>query len=120
MPMGYRNLKVWQKAMDCTEAVYKATKSFPKEEAFGLVSQMRRSVISIAANIAEGSGRNHSKEFIHFLSIANGSLRETETHVLIAQRLGYLTDDKTSFLLNMTEEIGKMMNRLIQSQRKNK
>src|SRR6266446_9707604 len=86
----YTDLVAWQKAMDLVEQVYKLTKSFPREELYGLTSQLRRAAISIPSNIAEGHCRNGSREFVHHLSIALGSLGETETQIMIAQRLGYI------------------------------
>ena len=87
---NYRGLIAWQKAMDFVDAIYKATTGFPREEVFGLTTQLRRAVVSVPSNIAEGQGRASPKEFLHFLSIAHGSLREAETQVTIASRLGYL------------------------------
>ena len=91
---GHKNLKVWQKAMDLAEEIYGETKKFPPSETYGLSKQLRRSVVSIPANIAEGSGREHKREFLHFISIAKGLLRELETHLLIAGRLNYLPEEK--------------------------
>src|SRR5688500_3857401 len=87
---NYRDLIAWQKAMDFVEKVNKATKGFPKEELYGLTSQLRRSAVSIPSNIAEGQGRRTDNEYAHFVSIANGSLHEAETQILIAERLSYL------------------------------
>ena len=87
---NYRELIAWQKSMDLVERVYLATRSFPKEEVYGLCAQVRRAVVSIPSNIAEGQGRQTTREFVHFLSIAHGSLREVETQILIARRLNYL------------------------------
>jgi four helix bundle protein len=112
---NYRELIAWQKAMDLVEAVYKVTVSFPKEELYGLTSQVRRAAVSIPANIAEGQGRKSSREFLHFLSIAHGSLRETETHVLIAQRLHYCTDNTANSLLAQAAEVGRLVNGLTNS-----
>src|SRR5262245_10773625 len=83
----------WQQAIELVELVYKATRNFPKEELFGLTSQMRRSAVSVPANIAEGSARSGTRELMRFLSIAGGSLSELDTHVEIAQRLGYIKGD---------------------------
>src|SRR5512135_2077752 len=87
---NYRDLIAWQKAMDLVEMVYRLTKDFPKDEIYTLTSQIRRAVVSVPANIAEGQGRASDGEFHRFLTIAHGSLRELETHLFIAQRLGYL------------------------------
>lgn len=84
---SYRDLVVWQKGMDLVEGVYRVTKAFPKDEVYGLTSQIRRAVVSIPSNIAEGQSRMTSGEFIHFLGIARGSLAELETQIILAQRL---------------------------------
>jgi len=90
---NHRSLKVWQESIVLVEHVYEATRTFPKEELFGLTSQMRRSAVSVPANIAEGSARTGTKELLQFLSIGAASLSELDTHVEIAIRLGYLKDD---------------------------
>ena len=87
---SYQELTVWQKSMDLVEAIYLLAKKFPKEETFGLTSQIKRAVVSIPANIAEGYGRTHRGDYLHHLSIARGSLMEVETHLAIALRLNYL------------------------------
>jgi len=86
----HEKLDVWKRAIDFVVTVYKMTESFPRDERFGLISQIRRAAVSIAANIAEGAGRHTSKEFKYFLSNAQGSVSELATELLIAQRLGYL------------------------------
>jgi len=91
---NYKKLKVWQFAMNLVEDIYRITKDFPKDEKFGLVSQMRRSSISVPSNIAEGSGRDTQGAFLNFLNIARGSLCELETQMLIAHRLGFISDGK--------------------------
>src|SRR3954467_1556385 len=96
---NYQELVAWQKAMDLVEAVYKVSEKFPKEEVFGLRAQLRRSSVSIPSNIAEGQGRAGAVEFCRFLHIAHGSLREVETQLLIAQRLGYLKPDECKDVL---------------------
>lgn len=92
---GYRSLKVWQKAMDLVILCYKRTERFPRNEQYGLTSQLQRAAVSIPANIAEGHERRHPKEYIQHLSIASGSLAELETHILIANRLNYINDNRT-------------------------
>lgn len=82
----YRDLKVWQQAIDLAELVYKVSSDFPKSELYGLTSQLRRAVVSIAANVAEGHGRETTGAFIQFLRVAQGSVKEVETHVILAQR----------------------------------
>ena len=89
---NYKELKVWEKAHSLTLGVYKATQSFPSEEKFGLISQLRRASSSIPANIAEGAARSGTKELLLFLSIASGSLSELDTHIEIATRLGLIKD----------------------------
>jgi len=113
----FRDLIAWQKSMDLVIDVYQITKSFPNSEQFGLTSQIRRAVVSVPSNIAEGNGRMSSKEFRHFLSIANGSLREVETQLIIAQRLGYF-DDENENVSNKIFEIGKLILGLIKKQDK--
>ncbi len=115
---NYQDLDVWKKAMDLAVQCYILTKKFPKEEGFGLVSQMKRAAISIPANIAEGKSRQYSKEFIQFLSIAQGSLCELETFFQIAGRLKYLDDRIVHTVLEMTAEIGRMLTGLKKSLRK--
>ncbi len=109
----YRELKVWQKAMDLTVEIYRLTKLLPKFEIYGLSDQMRRAAISIPSNIAEGFGRNSTKEFIQFLTIARGSQLELETQVQICQRLGYFSDNEIDSVLHLCTEINKMLNVLI-------
>lgn len=94
----HKNLDVWKKSMDLAEEVYMETNNFPSEEKFGLVSQLRRSVVSIPSNIAEGFARETTKELIHFLRIALGSAAEVETQVLLAQRIGYLSSGEIKLL----------------------
>jgi four helix bundle protein len=105
----YRELKVWQAAMDLAEQCYQATKLFPKEELFGLTSQIRRAAASVPANIAEGQGRQHAKEFLNFLSNARGSLLELETHLLLSQRVGLLTQQTLNRLLSLCDQISRML-----------
>lgn len=104
----YKNLKVWQKAMDLTESVFHVIKNFPSEERFGLTSQIRRSAVSVPSNIAEGAGRNSNLDFIRFLNIANRSLNELETQILIGHRLKYLAASKLDLLLPLIAEVQKM------------
>ncbi|MBI4368093.1 MAG: four helix bundle protein [Candidatus Omnitrophica bacterium] len=109
---NYKDLGVWQKAMDLVADCYEASKKFPNREAFGLVTQIQRSAVSVPANVAEGHARQHTKEFLQHLSIACGSLAELETHLEIAARLCYLDDHSLRQLLGKTSEIGKMLNGL--------
>jgi four helix bundle protein len=104
----YRELVVWQKAMDLVEEVYKLVKWLPKEELHALSDQMRRAAVSIPSNIAEGQARNSTKEFIQFLPIAQGSKAELQTQILLCERLNYLTREQIKPALVLTEEVGKM------------
>ena len=110
---SFKELKVWQKSMQLVEEVYLLLKRFPREEQYALADQLRRSVISIPSNIAEGYGRNAKNDFLRFLNIARGSKYEVETQLMIAQRLGYLSDSDTADALQLCEETGKMLNSLI-------
>lgn len=113
----YRDLVVWGRAMDIVETCYKLTGQIPQSEIYGLISQIRRAAVSIPANIAEGHGRKTVGEYIELLSIANGSLRELETHLMLAGRLQYVKDDEIFYLLDDCEEIGRMLASLIQKLR---
>jgi four helix bundle protein len=110
---SYRDLELWQKAMDLVVECYGATKKFPEREVYGLISQIQRAAVSIPANVAEGQGRQHRPEFIQHLSIAYGSLAELETHIQIARRLNYLKDDEERRLLQRTGEVGRLLNGLL-------
>ena len=106
---NYRSLEVWQKSMNLVEEVYKLTALLPKEELFGLTNQLRRAAVSIPSNIAEGAGRNSDKEFKRFLFIANGSIAELETQLLICEKLDFADQADIYSLLRRTEEIRKMI-----------
>ena len=101
--------------MDLVEAVYRATSRLPKEEVYGLSSQLRRTAISVPSNIAEGQGRNSPREFTHLLSIAYRSLRELETQVLIARRLNYLQSVEAAQVMHLAAEVGRLINGLSRS-----
>lgn len=103
-----KELKIWSKALELSVKVYEATAFFPKEEVYGLTSQIRRCAVSIPSNISEGAGRNSNKEFIHFLGIANGSCYELQTQLIISNKLNLITNELTQSLLNEIEEIQKM------------
>ena len=118
MPTGYRELKVWQKSIDFAESVYLLSSEFPADERFGMTSQIRRSAVSVAANIAEGAERHGEREFIHFLGIASGSLAETSTFLLLAQRLRFAEPEKIRQVQAQGEEIGRMLNGLKHSLRR--
>ena len=113
MVQSYRDLVAWNKAMELVTEIYRVTHTFPKEELFGLISQLRRAAVSIPSNIAEGKGRLSKGEFWQFLGIARGSLTELETQILIAQNLSYLDKSEVKRLLTMVEEVGKVLNGLI-------
>ena len=111
----YKQLTVWQKAMALVKDVYEITASFPKQEQFGLVSQLRRAAVSIPSNIAEGQGRMSSGEFIQFLGIARGSLHEVETQLIVACDLGFLKKADLERLGTSVQEVGRLLNGLIRS-----
>jgi four helix bundle protein len=117
LPLGesYRNLIAWRQAMTLVTNIYRATRSFPKDELYGLTNQLRRAVVSIPSNIAEGQARFSAKEFRHFLSQARGSLVEVETQIMIAQNLEYLDQKQAGALLSKTSELGKVLNGLVGS-----
>lgn len=105
----YRDLHVWQKAMDLVVECYRLTAFLPKSEIYGLSRQIQRAAVSVPANIAEGNGRVHRGEYVHHLSIANGSLLELETHLLIAQRLSFLEHQELLRAFDLTNEVGRML-----------
>ncbi len=105
----YRDLHVWVRSLDWAESVYKTTARWPVEERFGLISQIRRSAVSIASNIAEGAARRTTGEFIQFIGIARGSLAEAETQLILATRLGYVPDAQARALLDGSDEISRML-----------
>lgn len=109
---NYTELKVWQKSMDFVEAIYKQTEKFPKKEQYRLVDQLCRASSSIPSNIAEGSSRRSTKEFIRFINISYGSLSETETQIIMSHRLGYIDKKTMDELLALSSEIGRMLNAL--------
>ncbi len=109
---SHRDLIVWRKAMDLAVAVYGLSRSFPRDESHRLTAQATRAVASVPANIAEGHARSTRREFAYFLSIAKGSLMETETFLMLAVRLNYLSEDDAAPALSLTTEISKMLTRL--------
>jgi four helix bundle protein len=111
----YRDLIVWQEAMDIAEAVYRLTAVFPRAEMFGMTSQMRRASASIPANIAEGFGRAQRRVFIQFLRIAQGSLKELETHTALSQRVGLLAPEDSGAMLDQCERLGKRLVAFVRS-----
>jgi four helix bundle protein len=105
----FKQLKVWQKAHDLTLAIYRTTSTFPKEELYGLTSQMRRCAVSIGSNIAEGRGRDGDPDFQRFIGIAIGSTAELEYQMLVSRDLGYLNPDQYQTLLASLSEVGRML-----------
>ena len=112
---SYRDLHVWQDAMTLAENCYRLTQRFPKSELFGLTSQIRRAVTSVPANIAEGHGRENTGSFIQFLRIAQGSLKELETHLLLSARVEIIRQPDIAPLLEKCESIGKRLRSLIRA-----
>jgi four helix bundle protein len=112
---SYRDLKIWQAAIDLAENVYSHSRDFPKAEVYGLTAQMRRAAVSIAANIAEGHGRETTGAFIQFLRVAQGSVKELETHLIIARRLDISPSNESDTLLAQCDELGRMVRGLIRS-----
>ncbi|HMN29581.1 MAG TPA: four helix bundle protein [Caldilineaceae bacterium] len=112
---SYRDLEVWQKSIDWAEQIYLVSSAFPSAERFGLTSQLRRAAVSVPSNIAEGAARTGTGEYLQFLSIASGSLAEAETQLILAQRLKMLADDESARLLNLADEISRMLSGLKRS-----
>jgi four helix bundle protein len=111
----YQDLIVWQRAMDLTMEVYAATDDFPRDELFGLTSQLRRAVVSVPSNIAEGQGRGPGAAFAHHLRIAQGSLQEAETQLIVGQRRRYVDQSRVDRILDLAAEVGRLNRRLQQS-----
>ncbi len=115
---SYKDLHVWQLSMDYVMEIYRLTRDFPEYEKYGLGSQLQRSAVSIPSNIAEGSGRQHRKEFVQFLYLARGSLLESLTQLAIANRLGYINDSCLESIEAVGTKINMMINKLISSLKK--
>ncbi len=113
--MSYKDLQVWQKAVEFVKTVYSITKKFPEDEKFGLVNQMRRAAVSIASNIAEGKARNTDKEFLNFLYIARGSAAEVETQIFIAKGLEFIDEKTYKEAATECEGVGKLINGMIKA-----
>ena len=109
----YRNLDVWQRAIELVESVYLLTAKFPPTEKFGLTSQIQRAAVSIAANIAEGYGRSHRGDYLHHLSISRGSLMEVETHLTLAARLKLVSRQDVIAAWKLSQQVGQMLTKLI-------
>ncbi len=106
---NYKELKVWQKAIEIATEIYKITRTFPKEEQYGIVNQLRRAASSIACNIADGAGRNSEKEFNHFLGISIGSSFETETQLIISRNIDYISEEQLNSISDKLSENQKMI-----------
>ncbi|MBZ5719569.1 MAG: four helix bundle protein [Acidobacteriia bacterium] len=115
MSGSYRDLKAWQKSIELVLEVYTCTRTFPRDELYGLANQLRRAAVSVPSNIAEGKGRSSDKEFVLFLHHARGSVCEVETQLTMANRLGYLTQSETDRLVGRASEVAKIVNGLINS-----
>jgi len=115
---SFRDLVVWQKSVDLVTEIYRLSRIFPKEEFFGLTSQIRRAAVSIPSNIAEGRGKSSKGEFQHCLHHSRGSLAEVETQIIIAQNLGYLSKEETEQAIEMISEVGRLLHGLITSIKK--
>lgn len=118
MVRKHHELKAWQEAMELVKEIYRVTREFPKEEIYGLVSQMRRAAVSIPSNIAEGASRTGTKEFLQFLSISRGSLSEVETQLLIAKSLGYIKNQE--HVLEQIDKVFGLLGGLIKALRERK
>lgn len=110
---SYQDLEVWKQSKDLVTAVYRLTKNYPKEESYGLVNQMRRAAVSIPSNIAEGCGRNHTKDSIQFFFISRGSLYEVETQIVISNELAYVDKQTTDEILIRIQTCKKLLNGFI-------
>ncbi|WP_158817636.1 four helix bundle protein [Methylocapsa sp. S129] len=112
---SYRDLKIWLDAMTLVEGCYLFTKIFPRDEMYGLTSQIRRASVSVPANIAEGYGRDSTGSYVQFLKVAQGSLKELETHLILSQRLKLGSFDIAEQLLGQADRIGRMLRALVRS-----
>jgi four helix bundle protein len=111
-PVGYEDLVVWQKGMELVKKVYEITRTFPRDEKFGLVSQMRRAAVSVPSNIAEGQARHSTGEFVQFISHAEGSNAELHTQLLLSVELGFCTQDRTAEAMLLSQDLRRMLNGL--------
>jgi four helix bundle protein len=115
---NYADLIAWQKAMNLAESVYRVSKTLPRHERYGLMSQMRRAAVSIPSNIAEGEGRRTPGQFLHMLAVSYGSLRELETQAILAERLQLVTEDDGRQVIEECAEVGRLLNGLMKSLRR--
>lgn len=106
---NFKKIKVWNEAMDLAVEIYKITANFPNEEKFGLISQIRRSAVSVSSNIAEGAGRDTNPQFLQFLSIANGSLSELRSQIILSNRLGFISNEVLGTLEDKIDKIQRMI-----------
>ena len=113
----HRDFEVWKDGMDLVSEIYSITKEFPKDELYGLVSQIRRAAVSVLANIAEGAARQSRKEFIQFLSISRASLSELEAELSISEKLGYISNDRTEGLMGTVRNVGTQLSAIIRTLR---
>jgi four helix bundle protein len=112
---SYRDLRVWQQAIELAENVYEVTKAFPREEIYGLTSRMRRAAVSVASNIAEGNARQTGGEYLQFLGNARGSLAELHTQTIVAARLEFLSSETENALVERVDNVGRLLNALRKS-----
>jgi four helix bundle protein len=112
---SYRDLKVWKEAMELAVQSYELTRGFPREEAFGMTSQIRRAAASVPANIAEGYGRSTTGHYVQFLRHAQGSLKELETHVLLSSRVGLTSEEAVQPIMERADVVGRMLRSLAKS-----
>ena len=112
MVSSHEQLRVWNTAMDLAVEVYRLSSHFPKSELYRMTSQLTRAASSVPANIAEGNGRGSARDYARFLSIAKGSLNETETFIRLAIRLGYLTEEQAKAALGLSNQVGRMLTSL--------
>ncbi|MES1200655.1 MAG: four helix bundle protein [Pseudomonadota bacterium] len=110
---SYQDLLAWQQAVDLVASAYRATRAWPKDELYGLTAQVRRAATSVPANIAEGYGREHRRSYVHFLRIAQGSLKELETHLIVSKRIEIATEETIAPLLAQCASVGKLLRLLI-------
>ena len=105
----FKDLRIWQKGMEIAEQCYFITKLFPQDELYGMVQQIRRSAVSIPANIAEGYGRRYKREYLRFLNIAQGSINELETHLILSKRLKLCPEKEVEMILTLLKQKSKMI-----------
>lgn len=113
---NFRKVDAWNRAVEFSKVIYEVTKRFPGDEKYGLINQLRRAVVSISSNIAEGCGRRTSKDFVSFMYNAIGSLKEVESELFVAEKLGYVGIDEVEKLFNELEEIGRMLTGMIRKE----